>query len=60
MAFGNQVGEAQRGPPIAVQAVGVQLVPVGVQAGDGAQVDHTRDVARVGAHGPSLAAPVLG
>jgi hypothetical protein len=40
MTGGDHVGKRQRGPSVATWAVGVELMVVGVQAGDAAEVDH--------------------
>ena len=40
MAGGDHRGQAEPRPAIAGRAVGVQLVVVLVQAGEGAEVDH--------------------
>jgi len=40
MAGSDEIGERQQAPATASRAVGRELVPMRVQAGEGAEVDH--------------------
>jgi len=51
---GDHVGDWQRGAAVACVAVGVQLVIMGVRAGNAAQVDHGHTVLIGQAHRMSL------